>query len=432
MEALKTKLKRILRWSERYARTDMLYLARGGFWTSLNFVVTGLSSLLLAVAFANLVPKETYGTYRYILSIAGAFGFLSLSGMNAAVTRAVARGHDGALPESVRVQMRWNLLYTLTLAAAGAYYLVRHDAVALGVSLLILGALTPPAWAYATYSAFLSGKKAFKRSAQLSILGTSLYVLVMIVGIVFGRTAVWIVAAYAVGTLVVYALLYALTIAEFRPGAIEEGERHEMIGYGKHLSLLNVVAVVAQQIDNIVVFKFVGPAELAVYAFANLMPERLRKFAKTGMGILVPKLAEKDLKDVVRSLRLRFLQSFSLGALAAGAYWIIAPFVFRWLFPQYANSVYASRLVGLNLAFALPLTYIAYVFQAQKMLRQIYASSLVGNVARAAMIVAGGWYAGMLGVILGKLAGGAFCALFSYLLLERSLRRPVASEGPIV
>src|SRR5688572_20479176 len=94
MTFLKAPLKRLLLWSQAYTRTDMLYLARGGFWTVLNFVVAGSVSIALAVAFANLLPKETYGTYRYVLSIANAFGFLALTGMNAAVTRSVARGHD--------------------------------------------------------------------------------------------------------------------------------------------------------------------------------------------------------------------------------------------------------------------------------------------------------------------------------------------------
>ena len=66
---LRQKMLEFLRWSERYSKTDMLYLVRGGFWLSLNHIAASVSSLILAVAFANLIPAETYGTYRYVLSI---------------------------------------------------------------------------------------------------------------------------------------------------------------------------------------------------------------------------------------------------------------------------------------------------------------------------------------------------------------------------
>ncbi|HJV32686.1 MAG TPA: oligosaccharide flippase family protein, partial [Patescibacteria group bacterium] len=339
MDSLKARLKRLLLWSQKYTRTDMVYLARGGFWVTLNSVIAALVSLALAVAFANLLPKETYGTYRFVLSIAGAFGFLALTGMNAAVTRSVARGHDGALPYAVRAQLRWNLLYTAVMAAGGAYYLARHGAVTLGVSLLVLGVLLPPSWAFATFSAFIAGKKDFKRGTQYSVLGTLLYFATMLAAILFGRTALWLVVAYGVGMCAVYALLYALTLRRYRPEAIDAAERVEMERYGKHLSLVNVLSMVAQQVDNIVVFKLIGPAELAVYAFANLMPERLKQFAKSGMGVIVPRLAEKDLKDVVKSLRLRCLQSLAVGTLLALLYIAVVPFVFRYLFPQYGTSV---------------------------------------------------------------------------------------------
>ena len=66
---------RLLDWSQKYAKTDMRYVAHGGFWMSLNLVASSVLSLLLAIVFANLLPKEDYGYYKYVLSVGSLFSF---------------------------------------------------------------------------------------------------------------------------------------------------------------------------------------------------------------------------------------------------------------------------------------------------------------------------------------------------------------------
>src|SRR5438105_4073194 len=60
---------RALRWSEKYTKTDMVYLARGG---SLAFAGQGialLASLTLAVAVSHFVSKEAYGVSDIVIPI---------------------------------------------------------------------------------------------------------------------------------------------------------------------------------------------------------------------------------------------------------------------------------------------------------------------------------------------------------------------------
>ena len=55
-----------LRKTEKYTKTDMVYLASGGFWLSIKTALSILIALSLSIAFANLLPKETFGEYKYI------------------------------------------------------------------------------------------------------------------------------------------------------------------------------------------------------------------------------------------------------------------------------------------------------------------------------------------------------------------------------
>ena len=70
IQKIRNKAYNVLRWSEKYTKTDMLYLAKGGSWFTVGQVVSSSSVLLLAIAFANLLPP-----IRCILAIAaGLYG----------------------------------------------------------------------------------------------------------------------------------------------------------------------------------------------------------------------------------------------------------------------------------------------------------------------------------------------------------------------
>jgi len=68
IERAKILTYKILRYSERYTQTDMVYFASGGFWLLLGQFISTISAFLLLIAFANFLPKEVFGTYQYILA----------------------------------------------------------------------------------------------------------------------------------------------------------------------------------------------------------------------------------------------------------------------------------------------------------------------------------------------------------------------------
>src|SRR3989344_513029 len=100
----------------------MVYLAKGGFWTTLSFIVSTLASIATMVAFGNLLPRENFGTYNYLLSLGASLSFLTLTGMGPAVMRAVARGHGNVVPTAVSFQLKFNLLAVATTLLAALYY----------------------------------------------------------------------------------------------------------------------------------------------------------------------------------------------------------------------------------------------------------------------------------------------------------------------
>src|SRR3989344_7848517 len=153
-------LEKGLRWSERYTKTDMVYLASGGLWLILGQTVSALSALALAVAFANLVPQETYGAYKYITSMAAMFAIFSLPGIGVAVIRASAQGNEHVIHSATRARVLCSLAGTAVALLGSGWYWI-HNNNELALALLIIAATLPVLDTTTTYLSYLAGKRRF-------------------------------------------------------------------------------------------------------------------------------------------------------------------------------------------------------------------------------------------------------------------------------
>jgi O-antigen/teichoic acid export membrane protein len=159
---LKEKTVKWLRWSEQYTKTDMVYLAKGGGWLTGSKVFSILGGLALATAFANLIPQDTYGTYKFLVSAASIIGAFTLSGMGTAVAQAAARGFNSALRQGTLTKLKWSIgIFVVGLGVAGYYYLQGNLQLTYGM--LMIAALYPFRSSSSVYEAFLKGKKDFQR-----------------------------------------------------------------------------------------------------------------------------------------------------------------------------------------------------------------------------------------------------------------------------
>ncbi|KKQ82634.1 MAG: Polysaccharide biosynthesis protein [Parcubacteria group bacterium GW2011_GWB1_38_8] len=127
MQNLRSKIYGLLRYSEQFFKTDMVYLTKGGTWLSFGHGVAMLSGFGLSIAFANLFPKESFGTYKFILSVVGILGALSLTGLGTAIIQATARNFGGILNQSFRINLKWSVGIFIGGIILGTYYYINGD-----------------------------------------------------------------------------------------------------------------------------------------------------------------------------------------------------------------------------------------------------------------------------------------------------------------
>lgn len=404
---LRNKVYDTLRWSEKYTRADMVYLAKGNFWQVLGQVVSSVLSLALIFVFANYLPKETYGLYRYILSLAGVLGIFTLGEMNQAVSQAVASGDEGALRASVRYQLKWNTLQLFAFFALGAYYFYSNNT-PVALSLFVMGIFSPLAQALNTYSAYLNGKKQFRLNNIFSIIATGIYVISMITVIIMSGNIIWLIATYSIVTFVTTVAFYMQTLRIFKPPTTEA---YGTLKYGRELTFISLISPIVSQIDKIILTHFWGATQLALYSLSTAIPGRATSFIKSLADIGFVKFARKTPEELNKVFYIRIFQGLLIGTICTIGYIVAAPYLFKYLIPKYLDALFYSQLLSISFLFAIPNRYISLLLASQKLSRVIFINNVIQNIIRICSYIVLGIWGGFFGLIIAQVSNSLISLL---------------------
>lgn len=395
-------------------KTDMVYLAKGGFWLTMAQIVASASGLALVVAFANLLPKETYGAYKYVLSLAGVLAAFSLTGMGVAITQAVARGMEGMLRVGARIQLKWSLLVTLAASAAGAWYLWNGNR-ELGISMLIVGVFSPIIESASLYGAYLNGKKEFRTEAAYGAVKGLVPAAALLATLAMTDAVVPLVLAYFAAHAATNAALYVRTLRTFRPSDAVDLSN---VGFGKHVSVTNVLSIAASHLDKILIFQYLGAAPLAVYGIAYSLPSQMKILMKMATTLMMPKMSAASLATIRSAIFPKAVRMFLFFAAAVAAYVAAAPLVFRLLFPRYVEGIGVSQVIALGYLFAPAILY-SQTFFALKRHKEIYVNKVLAACIRIVLLLVLLPKYGVWGAAATYAIGNALSLVISIVLFRR-------------
>ncbi len=431
MKSLKSKTFSLLRSSERLFKMDMIYLAKGGFWTTLSFIINTATSIVAMIAFGNLLSKETYGIYNYLLSLGASLSFLTFSGIGTAVMRAVARGYENVVPLALRLQLKYNLIAVSTVLAVAIYYGYKGNMVFAG-SLAMLSLAYPIAEAFHMYVNILTGRKHFNTLTKITSITAIASTTATVITIFLTQNILILISVYATMSLLPNIIAYSIITNGLIRTTPEPEQLQEMERTAFHITATGIIGTAAKYIDKILLFQIAGPAALAVYGFAIAGPERLRSLMK-GWGIIaLPNLAKRSLGEIHYVVYRRIGFSVLIGALLSLAYFVFAPLLFKLFLPKYLDAIFYSQILSLGLIVAPVIIYIGSIFAGQNMLRATYALSTGSQIIRIVLFVVFGWLWQIWGLIFASLLSTLINAIYSVIVWEIETRRLIKkNEQPI-
>lgn len=375
MKNLRQKAYNILRRSEAFFKTDMVYVAKGSIWLNIGQAISALIAFISALFFANFVSKDIYGNYKFVIATASIIGALSLTGMGTVVTQGVAKGFEGILKSAVKTTLKWSVIIAVTALSASIYYFINGNKT-LGFAMLIAGVSLPITQSFGLYGSYLYGKRDFRR-LTIYIAITQLFATFTVVAVAITlKSIVAMVSAYFFINALITFWAYRHTLKKVSP---TEKQDESLIPYGKHLSVMGFFGTVANQMDKILVFHYLGAFELAIYAFAQAIPDQFKGVLKNLFGIALPKFATLENTELRKSIVNKFFQLTLFTTVAVFVYIISAEFIFQLLFPKYLESVFYSQIYMLGLITIPGISLLGIYFQLKKATRKLYELNIIGN-----------------------------------------------------
>jgi O-antigen/teichoic acid export membrane protein len=412
---LKSRTYDFLRWSQKYTGTDNVYLAKGGFWLTLGQIVSAGASFLLAIAFANLLDPVTYGNYRYILSITGILAISTLSGINTAITRSVARGYEGSIITGLKTKIHWGLIGSLVSLILAGYYHFNGNST-LTISFLIVSVFLPFIDSFGAYNAFLYGKKLFGKNSIYGIISQVAATTILIATLFVTKNIFVILLAYFISWTTMRLIFLVLAVKKFQNNNIQDPE---VVSYGKKLSFIGIIGVVATNIDKVLLFHYLGATELAIYSFATIIPEKIKSAFKNIGVLALPKFSQKREREIQKTILPKIIKFAVLMGIIALVYALVAPLIYKLFFPQYLDSIKLSQLYAISFVVA-PFSVITSYFESQKKISHLFQYMTISHIIGIIIIFLGIFFFGMMGAIIGKVAYKILAAILYIFFLRSS------------
>ena len=346
---MKNYIVKLLKYSEKYTKTDMTYFASNGLWLLLAQGVASTCAFVVTVVLTNTLPKEMFGQYRFVLSVVTVLAIFTLPGVSVATTRAVARGAHISLKKLVKIKINYGLLGTLAALLTALYYYQQGNE--LLANMFALSALFIPFFdTFFIYSFYLKGKHDFKTPATYEVISRIIQVFSIIAVVLITKNILLLIATFFITQIATRAFFFHKTTIDSDAKDINEitdkDSTKDVIYYGKHLSTLSIFGIAVENVDKLFVWHFLGADALAIYIIALAIPITLSGIFSFASELALPKFAAKT---TALTLPLRKMLIFALSlTVVAVMYIATASNIFHNLFPLYIDAILFTQIMAIT------------------------------------------------------------------------------------
>ena len=416
MKGLRDNFYRLLRFSEQYTRTDMVYLFRGGTLLFIGQAIASIAAFAVTTVLAHYLPKEVFGQYRFVLSVVPILAIFSLPGMATAITQSVARGHSGNLRSVLKTKILWGLIGSLLSLILFGYYALVRDNVVLGFAFLISSIFVPIYTSFFIYNFYLQGTKQFRQSVTYTSSARVISAVILLLTLLVSKNILVILCMHFVTTIGPHVIWYFHTLTLVPPNTTDDPE---LIHYGKHLSFMGAVGVLITHLDKLFIWHFLGSIPLSLYLIAAAVPLEGGRILNVINSLALPKFSSnfENHQNIgpQRNILLRKIAGLMFIMFCiASCYVIIAPWFFEWFFPTYTEVIVYSQILIFTIVFR-PLAVINMFFNSIKNTRAIHTLSFTNLILKLSALAICIPLWGFDGIIVGVFAYFILYSLFRVL-----------------
>lgn len=297
-----------------------------------------LSGLIVFSVLAQTLSRSDFAIYNLVLTYVGIIRVTSFPGLGNALTQSFARGRRGGFRRATMVSLIGSAAGSCLLLVAAWWHLVQVSDDAMTVSLVAAALGFPLSSGLLYWRNTAVGAEQFGR---LLILDSAAFVLragtIVLCAFTFQGQLFPIILAslLAPGAVNVYATIQQIRAgtgdAEIEPGATR---------YGVLASLYELPALLAQRLDQLVLFYLISPEALSIYAVALRFPIIIQAIMGESIAVFDPVFA-RETSHTPSLSRFSLLVSLVFSGLCI----VIAIAIIPYLLPILVGSKYNDAII---------------------------------------------------------------------------------------
>jgi O-antigen/teichoic acid export membrane protein len=348
----------------------------------------------MSVALARSLTKEAYGWYGVVMSIVGVMALSSLPEMSTAIARAVSRGYDGTYLLAIRERVRFSLWGVVAAIILSVYFFVQGkaelSAIFVAVSLTFVFTQV-----FSSYQSVLLGQKRFGQIAVRQALYSIFTYGITVVVVLVSKSLLAAVTAFFVCEGITNVVFHIRVVPLLRSRQVDAAS----LGYGKHLTLMDIPGIISAYIDTMLVAYFLSLPDVAVYNVAAAVPPAMNAIFKTVGSVIFPDLSSIKMSEAARYVRQRMSVLLLFGTGVAVAVYLLIPFIIPLFYSRtYEASVPFARIMACGMGISAPGVILTTLLSAQKKTSELYFYRMVLPVISILLCVILTWKWGLLGI----------------------------------
>ncbi len=365
---IKEKTITFLCWTEKYTKTDMVYLAKGGFWILSSQFLIAIFAFAITWFLTNFLPKEIFGEYRFLISLIPLLAIFTFLNMGNAITQSVARNFKANLHQILKTKIKYGLIGSL-ISLIISFYFWQVNKIDLAQSFLIIALFIPFFETFSIYTFYYKGLQNFKIPAIYESIARFIQAGAIILTVYLTTNLAIILTIYFLALILSNAFFYFYSQKYFfqtTKNRIDDSK--EIIKYGKSLLKIDFLGVMANNTDKFLIWFFLGPIMLAGYAVALTIPLTIAAFFQFLPQLFLPKFSQNNYQDPkIKKIFFKKIKTFALFLLLIPIFYIpTAPFIMQLFFPTYPESILLTQIMSIILIFIILNTLLWQILLAKK------------------------------------------------------------------
>lgn len=328
--------------------------------------------MIITIILTKIMSSETFGEYRYYIAIFAMTSFFSLPETSKILIKYLPLKKNYLIKTLFQLKFKFSIIASFLFILISLYNLIQNN-INEFIIFISFSLIYPLYYSFQIFDSILHAQQKFKQLSIHLIFRASIQALFVILTYYLTNNLNYAIVAY-IFSYAIYNIYAFNGIKEtkilYKKGTHYSDEKKETIA----LSLISIFAIVAENIDKILIAKFFSYEDLAFFTIGILIGKTFYSFLKVYINTYSPKLVNNIIPK--RTYIFVFLIGTIFGIIAS---FVIEPFITFLYGEEYVKSTIYTKVLLLSTgvyAFSI-LYYNSYLYYYKNSVKLVYLHDIL-------------------------------------------------------